>query len=79
MKLRLPKMYNLRTDPYERADITSNTYNEWHLRHAFIVYPVLAGVGKFVETFKDYPPVQHPDSFTPSEALDKLRAAGAGG
>jgi arylsulfatase len=79
VKLRLPKIYNLRTDPYERADITSNTYHEWHLRHGFIVYPVLAGVGKFVETFEEFPPAQHPDSFTPSAALEKLRAAGAGG
>jgi arylsulfatase A-like enzyme len=76
VKLRLPKMYNLRTDPYERADITSNTYHEWHLRHAFIVYPVLAGVSKFVETFSAFPPVQHPDSFTPTDALDKLRGTG---
>ena len=68
VKVRLPKMYNLRTDPYERADITSNTYNEWHIRHVFIVYPVLASVGKFVERFKNYPPAQHPDSFTPTVA-----------
>jgi arylsulfatase A-like enzyme len=79
VKLRLPKIFNLRTDPYERADVTSNTYHEWHIRHVFIVYPVLAGVAKFVATFKDFPPAQHPDSFTPSEALDKLRTAAVGG
>src|SRR4029077_9700467 len=62
VKMRLPKIYNMRTDPYERSDITSNTYHEWHLRHAFIVYPVLAGVSKFVETFREFPSVQHPDS-----------------
>jgi arylsulfatase len=78
-KLRLAKIYNLRTDPYERADITSNTYWDWLLHHAFIMYPILAGVGEFVETFKDYPPVQHPDSFTPTDALEKLRATAAGG
>jgi arylsulfatase len=78
VKMRLPKIYNLRTDPYERADITSNTYHDWHIRHGFIVYPVLAGVGKFVETFRDFPSVQHPDSFTPSEALEKLRGGAAG-
>jgi hypothetical protein len=48
------------------------------LRHAFIVYPVLAGVGRFVETFKDFPPVQLADSFTPSAALEKLHEAGSG-
>jgi arylsulfatase len=76
VKLRLPKIYNLRTDPYERADITSNTYHEWHIRHGFIIYPVLAGVAKFVETFAAFPPVQHPDSFTPTDALAKLRGTG---
>jgi arylsulfatase A-like enzyme len=79
VKLRLPKMFNLRTDPWERADITSNTYNEWHIRHVFIVYPMLAAVGKFVATFKDFPPAQHPDSFAPDEALAKLHTAVAGG
>ena len=79
VKLRVPKIFNLRTDPYERADITSNTFNEWHLRHAFIMYPLLAAVGKFVDTFQEFPPVQHPDSFAPDEALEKLKAAGGGG
>jgi arylsulfatase len=79
VKLRAPKFHNLRTDPYERADVTSNTYYDWQLHHAFIIYPVLAGVGQFVETFKEFPPAQHPDSFTPSEALAKLHTAGAGG
>ncbi|HEY2807524.1 MAG TPA: arylsulfatase [Steroidobacteraceae bacterium] len=78
-KLRLPKMFNLRTDPYERADITSNTYHEWHLRHAFLVYPMLAAVGQFVATFQEFPPAQRPDSFSPTEALEKLHATAAGG
>jgi arylsulfatase len=78
VKMRLPKIHNLRTDPYERADVTSNTYWDWYLYHAFVLYPTLAGVAKFVETFKDFPPAQHPDSFTPTEALEKLREAGGG-
>jgi arylsulfatase len=79
VKLRLPKLYNLRTDPYERADKTSNTYHEWHIQHGYVMYPILTGVGKFVETFKEFPPAQHADSFTPTEALAKLQAAGGGG
>jgi hypothetical protein len=79
MKLRLPKMFNLRTDPWERADITSNTYHEWHIRHVFLVYPMLAAVGKFVERFKEFLPAQHPDSFSPDKALGKLHGAVGGG
>jgi arylsulfatase len=78
VKLRLPKLHNLRTDPYERADITSNTYYDWFIYHAYMIYPALASVSKFVETFAEFPAVQRPDSFTPSEALEKLRAVGAG-
>ena len=73
-KLRAPKIFNLRTDPYERADVTSNTYYEWYLRHVFIIYPMLAGVNMFVETFREFPPVQHADSFAPDQALDSLRS-----
>jgi arylsulfatase len=78
VKLRLPKIHNLRTDPYERGDVTSNTYYDWFLHHAYVIYPCLAAVGKFVATFKDFPSAQHADSFTPTDALEKLRAAGAG-
>jgi arylsulfatase len=77
-RLRVPKIYNLRTDPYERADITSNSYYEWFLHNDYLVYPALAGVAKFVETFKEFPPAQHPDSFTIDKAMSQLTAVGAG-
>src|SRR5262245_4619463 len=77
-KLRAPKMYNLRTDPFEFADITSNTYYDWQFHRAFLIYPVLAGVAKFMETFKEFPPAQHPDSFTVEQAHDKMQSAAAG-
>jgi arylsulfatase A-like enzyme len=53
--LRIPKIFNIRTDPYERADITSNTYYDWLLDHAFQLVPAQAIVGQFLMTFKDYP------------------------
>jgi len=62
--LRIPKLFNLRTDPYERADITSNTYYDWFLDHAFMMVPAQAYVGKFLGTFKEYPPRQKAASFT---------------
>jgi arylsulfatase A-like enzyme len=77
-KLRLPKIYNLRTDPYEFADVTSNTYWDWVFHNAWIIYGVLAGVQKFMGTFREFPPAQHPDSFTPEQAADHLtKVAGA--
>jgi arylsulfatase A-like enzyme len=76
--LRVPKIYNLRTDPYERADVTSNTYYDWFLHNDYIIYPALAMVQKFVETFRDFPPAQHPDSFTIDNAMEKMSAGVTG-
>ena len=53
--LRVPKIFNLRTDPYERADITSNTYYDWCMDHAFQLVPAQDLVAQFLMTFKDYP------------------------
>ncbi|MBX9800115.1 MAG: arylsulfatase [Burkholderiaceae bacterium] len=77
--LRLPKLFNLRTDPYERADITSNSYYEWFLYHAYILYGAYAIADKFAATFKDFPPIQKPNSFTIDDALEKMASATAGG
>jgi arylsulfatase A-like enzyme len=72
--LRVPKIFNLRTDPYERADITSNTYYDWLLDHAFMLVPAQAFVGKFIGTFKEFPPRQKAASFTIDKAMEQLGA-----
>src|SRR5262249_39136212 len=77
--LRVPKLFNLRTDPLERADITSNTYYEWFMERPFIVLAAQAIVSDFVKSFKDYPPRQKPASFTIDDALAAMAAAGTGG
>jgi arylsulfatase A-like enzyme len=77
--LRLPKVYNLRTDPYEFADITSNSYYEWMLYHAYILYGAYGIADQFAATFKDFPPVQKPNTFTIDDALAKMAQASAGG
>jgi arylsulfatase A-like enzyme len=77
-RLRLPKIFNLRTDPYEFADITSNSYYEWYLYHAYILYGAFALADKFAATFKDFPIIQKPNSFTIDDAI-KMLSAGAGG
>jgi arylsulfatase A-like enzyme len=71
-ELRVPLMFNLRTDPYERAQITSNTYYDWLLDHAFLLVPAQAGVAKFLETFKEFPPSQKPASFSIDQVMQKL-------
>jgi arylsulfatase len=77
VSLRVPKIFNLRTDPYERADITSNTYYDWLLDHAFQLVPAQAYVGQFLATFKDYPQRQKAASFNIDEVMEKLKEAGS--
>ena len=73
--LRVPKIFNLRTDPYERADVTSNTYYDWLLDHAFMMVPAQNYVGQFLMTFRDYPQRQKAASFNMEEVLAKLKDA----
>ena len=70
--LRFPKVFNLRTDPYERADITSNTYYDWVLDHLFVITPMHAYVGGFLQTFAEYPQRQKAASFNLDSVLEKL-------
>jgi arylsulfatase len=73
VKTRVPGMYNLRTDPYERASITSNTYWDWLLDHAFLMVPAQDIVGQFLATFKEFPPRQKAASFSIEEVLQSLQ------
>jgi arylsulfatase len=76
--LRVPKIFNLRTDPYERADITSNTYYDWLLNHAFLFVPAQDIVGKFIGTFAEFPPSQKAGSFSLDQVMDKLTQGATG-
>jgi arylsulfatase A-like enzyme len=73
VKTRVPYMYNLRTDPYEKASITSNTYWDWMLDHVYLLVPSQKIVGQFLATFKEYPPRQKAASFTIDEVLQMLQ------
>ena len=75
--LRVPKIFNLRTDPFERADITSNTYYDWLLDHAFMLVPGQAVVGKFLATFKAFPPRQKAASFNIEQVMKQMEAPAA--
>jgi arylsulfatase len=76
--LRAPTMFNLRMDPYERAEITSNTYNDWAFRRSFLLVPAQAMVAKFIGTFEEYPPRQRPSSFSVDQIMEQLQQ-GPGG
>jgi arylsulfatase len=76
--LRLPKIFNLRTDPYERADITSNTYWDWLMSKAYLLMAGQTLVAEFLATFKDFPPRQKAASFTIDQIMDKMTTGAAG-
>ncbi|VVE35184.1 Arylsulfatase [Pandoraea iniqua] len=76
--MRVPKMFNLRMDPYERADIVSDQYNDWAVKNDYLVFLGTAKASAFLQTFVDYPPSQHPASFSIDqvrEQVDKQIAA----
>jgi arylsulfatase A-like enzyme len=68
--LRLQKIFNLMQDPFERADITSNTFWDWQLDHVGSAYGMMEEVFQFVATFKDFPPRSFPPSFNPANILE---------
>ncbi|MEZ9141006.1 arylsulfatase [Shewanella sp. 10N.286.52.E4] len=72
VELRLPKIFNLRMDPYETADRTSNTYYDWLIDRAYLLVPAQAYVATFLETFKEYPPRQKAASFSLKQVMEKL-------
>jgi arylsulfatase len=77
--LRIPKLFNLRTDPFERADITSNTYWDWYLSKCYLIMAAQGIVEEFLKTFKEFPPRQKAASFTIDQAMERMQAAWAGG
>ncbi len=72
VELRLPLIFNLRRDPYERAQITSNTYYDWMIDRAYLLVPAQDYVGQFLTTFQDYPPRQKAASFSLEQVMEKL-------
>jgi arylsulfatase len=70
--LRIPLMFNLRRDPYERAQLTSNTYYDWLLDRAYLLVPAQAFVGQFLSTFQEFPPRQKAASFSLDQVMEQL-------
>ena len=70
--LRMPKIFNLRRDPFERADHNSNNYWTYQLNHVFTFYKANKLVQEHLMTYKDYPPSQRPGSFTMTGASEMV-------
>jgi arylsulfatase len=73
--LRVPLILNLRRDPYERAPITSNTYYDWMIDRAYLLVPAQTFVGRFLQTFQEFPPRQKAASFSLDQVMEKLAPA----
>jgi arylsulfatase len=76
--LRMPKMFNLRRDPFERADENSNTYWDFVITHAYLICGMQMAVGEQIENFKKFPPRQRPASFNLDAVMRQLQEAGSG-
>ena len=71
--LRIPLLFNLKRDPYEEANVTSNTYYDWALDKSYLLVPAQDIVGKFLMTFKEYPPRAKAASFNLDQVMEKLK------
>jgi arylsulfatase len=78
VKLRGAKIFHLRRDPFERADDNSNTYWDWVLDHAFLIYEMQGLVAQQIENFVKYPPRQKPAAFNLDEVMRTLQDASSG-
>jgi arylsulfatase A-like enzyme len=76
VKLRVPLMFNLRRDPYERAEYNSNTYNDWMFSRAFLLYGMQALVAGQIENFVKFPPRQKPAAFNLDDVMRQLTPTG---
>jgi hypothetical protein len=79
VELRAPDLYNLRRDPFEKAKLGSNTYEDWYIDRAFIVIPIQGMAAQFLKTMEEFPPSQRPGSWNLRGIEEKLRNNIGGG
>ena len=77
--LRLPKIFNLRADPFEKGDVVGMDYDHWRIDRVFLLVPAQEYVGNFLATFKEYPPSQKVGSFSLDNVLKSLQDASTSG
>ncbi|MEJ2580227.1 MAG: arylsulfatase [Acidobacteriota bacterium] len=73
-ELRVPLLFNLRRDPFERAQHNANTYNDWFLDRAFVIVPLQGLAAQFLQSMQDYPPSQTPGSFNLTKIEEQLKS-----
>ena len=77
--LRLPKLFDLRADPFERAQSEAGDYKKWRVERAFVLVPAQDIVGQHLRTYVQFPPRQKPGSFSLDQVLAKLQESGGSG
>jgi arylsulfatase len=76
--LRMPKIFNLRRDPFERADENSNSYWDWIIEHVFVIYPMQALAAEQLQSFLVFPPRQEPGAFNLDRVIEQMEQAADG-
>jgi arylsulfatase len=71
-------LFNLRRDPFEKAQHNSNTYNDWFLERPFVIVPMQQFAGQFLQSMADYPPSQSPGSFNLDKIQKQIEEAASG-
>jgi arylsulfatase len=79
IKLRLPLIFNLRRDPFEKAQHNSNTYHDWVIDRAYMLGPMQVVASKFLLTMKDYPPSQTPGDWSLASLEAQIKSMTMGG
>lgn len=79
IKLRLPLLFNLRRDPFEKAYENSNTYHDWMIDRAYVLGPMQAVAARFLMTMKEYPPSQKPGDWSLESLEKQIKDMTAGG
>ena len=77
-ELRIPLLFHLRRDPFEKAQHNSNTYDDWFIDRVFVLVPMQQYVGQFLKTMIDYPPSQTPGAFNLKKVMEQIQAANKG-
>jgi arylsulfatase A-like enzyme len=77
--LRVPKLFNVRSDPFETADYEAMDYDRWRIEHLFLLVPAQQYVGQFLNTFREFPPRQKAGSFGIDRVLESLQTGASGG
>jgi hypothetical protein len=72
VRLRAPKIFNVRSDPFERSEHEAGAYDTWSIEHAFVLVPAQAIGGEYLKSFQQFPPRQRLGSFSVDKAMQIL-------